>query len=90
MPTEGLVSVYTSFDVTAALLLVDILQERGLAAQLLETGPGGGPYGGRTESRVQVLTEDLREREAEIAAAIQEMEEELYGPQAEPPAGDHS
>ena len=78
MPTDGLVSVYTSFDVTAALLLVGLLQERGVEARMLETGPGGCPYS-HAELRVMVLAEDLRANEAEIAAAVRDMEPELYG-----------
>jgi hypothetical protein len=78
MLTDGLVSVYTNFDVTAALLLVGLLEDRGVAARMVETGPGGCPYS-HAESRVMVLAEDLRTRQAEIAAAIQDMEAELYG-----------
>jgi hypothetical protein len=78
MPTTGLISVYTSFDVTAALLLVGLLEDRGVAARMVETGPGGCPYS-HAESCVLALAEDVRAHPAAIAEAIREMEAELYG-----------
>jgi hypothetical protein len=89
MPTDGLISVYTSFDVTAALLLISLLEDRGVVARMVETGPGGGPYGPRNESRVMVLSEDLRAHSDEIAAAVRDMEAELYGAPEDPGAPPH-
>lgn len=77
MPTDGLLAVYKCFDVSAAMWVADLLAERGIAAHLLQTGPGGSPYFGHVEAQVMVLRSDAEAHREEILEAIREVESEL-------------
>ena len=79
MPTEGLVTIYSSTDPSLALWLAELLKERGIPSHQAMGGPDGIPsiYLGVVETKVMVLRSDAEAHREEILDAIRQVESEL-------------